>query len=44
MMLTFGTTFLLKLNLEIQFFNLKPNLQIWEMLTVDVLVASTLVL
>ena len=34
--LLYGTTFLLKLNLAIQFSDLKPKLKIWEMLIVDV--------
>ena len=34
--LLYGIMFLLKLNLVIQFSNLKPKLKIWETLTVDV--------
>ena len=34
--LLYGIMFLLKLNLVIQFSNLKPKSKIWETLTVDV--------
>ena len=42
--LLYGTIFLLKLNLAIQFSKLKPKLKIWKILIVDVYFTGKLVL